>query len=206
MKNFVLADYPFIAPPFRVPEGYFERLATEIAQKTVLLEAGVLDFVGIQPQEHPFEVPEAYFDYLPQQIQKRIAQKSNTKPAFAWPVWAKTLAAASVAAAFGLYIWYSSAAPAPEQKDLWEDLKADISQEKLMEYLAYTNFEPMDYVEDWDLSDVHIEALLSNKPVLEGGLNTEEIKISKEDLQDIELSLPLEYFIEDLDLDRLDSI
>ena len=204
MKNFVLSDYPFIAPPFQVPEGYFELLAQEIERKTLLLEPRIL--AGIQADTHPFEVPEAYFDYLPQQIQKRIAQKNKTKPAFAWPAWAKTLAAASVAAAIGLYIWYQPAAKVPEQKEIWQELKAEVSQEKMLEYLAYTNFEPMDYVEDWDLSDTHIEALLSNKPVLEGGLNTEEIKISKEDLQEAELSLPLEYFIEDLDLDRLDSI
>ncbi len=204
MKNFILADYPFIAPPFQVPEGYFELLAQEIERKTLLLEPRIL--AGIQADTHPFEVPEAYFDYLPQQIQKRISQKNRPLPAFAWPAWAKTLAGASVAAAIGLYIWYQPAAKVPEQKEIWQELKADVSQEKMLEYLAYTNFEPMDYIDDWALTENHIQDLLDHKPALENGLANEDLGLSKEDLQEAELSLPLEYFIEDLDLDRLDSI
>lgn len=166
--------------PFKVPEQYFDQMASELGDK-VLLPSSVAS---------PLALPEDYFDALESKIYERIEGKSETKVVALYPQVLRYAVAASVVLVLSV-AWYfyktqelqspSTLAQQPSV-DLAKPMIASLSKQEVRQYLEQQDVDHQDLLEYASVGKKQKIQTAFEKELLPG-------KIKEQEREDVELEL-----------------
>ncbi|MCI4666555.1 MAG: hypothetical protein MRZ79_00235 [Bacteroidia bacterium] len=171
---------------FKVPEGYFDQLSSDIQDKLddeeVLMEAPLLQKIG---KRNIWEVPANYFAELPGRVMAKLPVAGKVRPLFGRQR-TRLFSAIAAGIAILLLVWLGLRPSTPVEKELAS--LDNISQEELHEVLSDAG------VDEYDLMAVlsEDEQLLDQ---MENDINDDLIQKLEED-----------EFIDELELGDLEDL